>query len=76
VCDLAPEAVDKLTRAGAKTAPSAREAAEGNDFVLTMVRDDNISRKVWLDETTGALAGMKPGSRRHRVLDDNPCVGP
>jgi 3-hydroxyisobutyrate dehydrogenase len=62
VCDLAPEAVDKLTRAGAKTAPSAREAAEGNDFVLTMVRDDNISRKVWLDETTGALAGMKPGA--------------
>jgi len=62
VCDLAPEAVDKLTRAGAKTAPSAREAAEGNDFVLTIVRDDNISRKVWLDETTGALAGMKPGA--------------
>ena len=62
VCDLAPEAVDKLTCAGAKTAPSAREAAEGNDFVLTMVRDDNISRKVWLDETTGALAGMKPGA--------------
>jgi 3-hydroxyisobutyrate dehydrogenase len=62
VCDLAPDAVKKLADIGAKTAASAREAAEGNDFVLTMVRDDEISRKVWLDATTGALAGMKPGA--------------
>jgi hypothetical protein len=61
VCDLAPGAVKKLADIGAKTAASARQAAEGNDFVLTMVRDDEISRKVWLDTTTGALAGMKPG---------------
>lgn len=60
VCDLAPEAVKRLADAGAKTAASAREAAEGNDFVLTMVRDDEISRQVWLDATTGALAAMKP----------------
>ena len=60
VCDLAPEAVKRLADAGAKTAASAREAAKGNDFVLTMVRDDGISRSVWLDETNGALAGMKP----------------
>ena len=58
VCDLVPEAVNKLTSAGAKTAASAREPAEGNDFVLTI----DISRKVWLDATTGALAGMKPGA--------------
>lgn len=62
VCDLAPEAVKKLADSGAKTAASAREAAEDKDFVLTMVRDDQISRKVWLDATTGALAGMKPGA--------------
>jgi 3-hydroxyisobutyrate dehydrogenase len=62
VSDLNPEAVKRLADAGAKTAASAREAAEGNDFVLTMVRDDEISRKVWLDVTTGALAGMKPGA--------------
>src|SRR5450631_1895103 len=62
VCDLVPEAVDKLTSAGAKVAASAREAAEGKDFVLTMVRDEEISRKVWLDATTGALVGMKPGA--------------
>jgi 3-hydroxyisobutyrate dehydrogenase len=62
VCDLAPEAVKKLADSGAKTAASAREAAEGNDFVLTMVRDDEISRKVWLDATNGALVGMNPGA--------------
>jgi 3-hydroxyisobutyrate dehydrogenase len=60
VYDLAPEAVQKLARAGAKPAVSARAAAQGNDFVFTMVRDDEISRKVWLDAKTGALAGMKP----------------
>ena len=62
VCDLVPEAVKKLADSGANTAASAREAAEGNEFVLTMVRDDEVSRKVWLDATNGALAGMKPGS--------------
>ena len=41
---------------------AAREAAEGNEFVLTMVHDDEVSRKVWLDATNGALAGMKPGT--------------
>jgi 3-hydroxyisobutyrate dehydrogenase len=59
---LVPEAVKKLADSGAKTAASAREAAEGNEFVLTMVRDDEVSRKVWLDATNGALAGMKPGA--------------
>jgi len=62
VCDPAPDAVRKLADAGAKTAASAREAVEGNDFVLTMVRDDEISRNVWLDATNGVLAGMKPGA--------------
>jgi 3-hydroxyisobutyrate dehydrogenase len=61
VSDPAPDAVKKLTDLGAKAAASARQAAEGSDFVVTMVRDDEISRKVWLDRTTGALAGMKPG---------------
>lgn len=61
VSDPAPDAVKKLTDLGAKAAASARQAAEGRDFVVTMVRDDEISRKVWLDPTTGALAGMKPG---------------
>ena len=44
VCDLAPEAVKKLADSGAKTAASARDAAENNEFVLTMVRDDEVLR--------------------------------
>jgi 3-hydroxyisobutyrate dehydrogenase len=62
VCDLVPEAAKKLASAGAKTAASPKEAAQGNDFVLTMVRDDEASRQVWLDAKNGALAGMKPGA--------------
>jgi len=57
VCDLVPEAVKKLADSGAKTAASAREAAEGNEFVLTMVRDDEVSRKVWLNYTVKAAGG-------------------
>src|ERR1700760_3603664 len=62
VSDPATDAVRKLVDLGAKAAGRAREAAAGNDFVLTMVRDDEISRKGWLDSTSGALAGMKDGA--------------
>jgi 3-hydroxyisobutyrate dehydrogenase len=62
VSDLAPEALKKLSDSGAKVAASAREAAAGNDFVLTMLRDDETSRKVWLDSESGALESMKPGA--------------
>jgi len=62
VFDPAPEAVKKLAASGAHTAKSARAAAEGNDFVIAMVRDDDTSRKVWLDATEGALLGMHPGA--------------
>ena len=52
VCDLVPEAVKKLADSGAKTAASAREAAEGNEFVLTMVRDDEVrARSGWMQRT-------------------------
>jgi 3-hydroxyisobutyrate dehydrogenase len=62
VCDLIPEATKKLVAAGAKAATSPQWAAQGSDFVLTMVRDDEASRQVWLDPNTGALAGMKSGT--------------
>lgn len=59
VWNLMPEAADKLVASGAKTTATPREAAEGNDFVMAMVSDDEASREVWLDATNGALAGMK-----------------
>ena len=60
VYDRTPEATKKLAASGAKKASSPREAAEGKEFVLTMVRDDEASRQVWLDTENGALAGMAP----------------
>lgn len=54
-----PEAAKKLEAAGAKAASTPRKAAEGNDFVIAMVSNDNASKQVWLDATNGALAGMK-----------------
>jgi len=62
VYDLYAEAAKQLVSAGAKLASSPHQAAEGNDFVFTMVRDDEVSRQVWLDAATGAVAGMKEGA--------------
>src|SRR5262249_48988081 len=44
---------------GAKAAATPRDAAQGNEFVMSMVRDDEASRHVWLDAEVGALAGMQ-----------------
>src|SRR5262245_20020802 len=54
-----PDAAKRLVAIGAKTAATPREAAQGNEFVISMVRDDEASRQVWLDAEVGALAGMK-----------------
>lgn len=62
VWNRSPGPALKLASDGARSAASPREAAESNDFVLSMVRDDDASREVWLDETDGALQGMKPGA--------------
>lgn len=43
---------------GASIAGSPKAAAAGADVVIAMVRDDDASRRVWLDPDTGALAGM------------------
>jgi 3-hydroxyisobutyrate dehydrogenase len=53
---------DALIALGAQHAATPRAAAVDADIVLSMVRDDEASRAVWLDEKTGALAGMKPGA--------------
>lgn len=43
-------------------ASSPREAVDGAEFVIAMLRDDAASQQVWLDPHTGALAGMAAGS--------------
>ena len=47
----------KIERAGAKVAKTPYEAAQNADFVISMVRDDEASKQVWLEDY-GALAGM------------------
>jgi 3-hydroxyisobutyrate dehydrogenase-like beta-hydroxyacid dehydrogenase len=50
-----------LALADVTMAESPRAAAEGADFVISMVTDDRAAKAVWLGET-GALAAMKPGA--------------
>lgn len=49
---------DPLVKMGARAYASPREAAQQADIVIGMLRDDQASRAVWLDEDSGALAGM------------------
>ena len=50
---------ESLIQSGAILAHSPRLAVAQADVVFSMVRDDNASTNVWLDESLGALAGMK-----------------
>lgn len=45
-----------LAELGATIVDSPKAAAEGAALVISMVRDDEASKEVWLDEKTGALA--------------------
>ncbi|MGL5835102.1 MAG: NAD(P)-dependent oxidoreductase [Waterburya sp.] len=47
-----------VVKAGAKVADTPRIAVANADFVISMVRDDEASRQVWLDSATGALSGL------------------
>jgi 3-hydroxyisobutyrate dehydrogenase len=62
VWNRTPAAAATLVAAGAKLAGTPKEAASGADFIITMVRDDDASREVWLSAKTGALASMKKGA--------------
>ena len=47
-----------LVDQGAQAAASPRSAVKDTEYVISMVRDDDASRGVWLDPAGGALAGM------------------
>ena len=51
-----------LIEAGAQSARTPQEAVRAAEFVIAMVRDDEASRRVWLDPEVGALAGMAVGA--------------
>lgn len=48
--------------AGARLADGPRAAVLGAEVVLSMVRDDAASAAVWLEDGSGALAGLAPGA--------------
>jgi 3-hydroxyisobutyrate dehydrogenase len=56
------DATKPLVAAGATQAQTPRDAAVGAAFVVSMVRDDDASRRVWLDPDNGALGGMAAGA--------------
>jgi 3-hydroxyisobutyrate dehydrogenase-like beta-hydroxyacid dehydrogenase len=58
VWNRTPGRTKPLIEQGASMAASPREAAKGADVVLSVVRDNEGSRRVWLSPVDGALAGM------------------
>lgn len=52
------EAADALRCSRVQVAACPRKAAENASIVISVVRDDEASRRVWMAEHDGALAGM------------------
>jgi 3-hydroxyisobutyrate dehydrogenase-like beta-hydroxyacid dehydrogenase len=55
-------AMTPLVEAGARAATTPREAANGAEFILSMLTDDDAARSVWLDPASGAAGGMGVGA--------------
>ncbi|MBC9879854.1 NAD(P)-dependent oxidoreductase [Bradyrhizobium sp. INPA01-394B] len=62
VWNRTPQAAAALVTRGANQARTPKEAADGADVIISMVRDDAASRDVWLALDGGALAGMGSGA--------------
>ncbi|KAB5625419.1 NAD(P)-dependent oxidoreductase [Pseudomonas putida] len=58
VWNRTPQAALPLVGVGAVHAQNPHEAAQSADVVLSMVRDDEASKEVWLHPETGALGAM------------------
>ncbi|GIJ35256.1 3-hydroxyisobutyrate dehydrogenase/hypothetical protein [Micromonospora sediminimaris] len=56
------EAMRPLIEVGAAAATTPAAAAEQCDLVLSMLRDDDAGREVWLAPESGALTTMAPGT--------------
>lgn len=59
--DIAPEAMEKLSGTGAKSAASAREAAENCEIVVTIVPESKDTREAVFGEN-GVMESLKPGA--------------
>lgn len=57
-----PRNLTAVLRQGMTEATSPRDAVQGADVVIAMVRDDDASRRVWLDAHDGALDALPLGA--------------
>lgn len=71
VCDHHPEHVAELAAAGARAADTPREAAAGNELVITMLPNSPNVREAVCGEG-GVLEGAAPGT----VLVDMSSIAP
>jgi 3-hydroxyisobutyrate dehydrogenase len=62
VWNRTPDAAVTVVAAGARQAATPKEAAIEAEFVISMLRDDEASREVWLSGENGALSDMKKGT--------------
>jgi len=62
VWNRSPGPVSAAAALGARPAASPRGAADGAEFVLTMLTDNAASQAVWTAPESGALAGLGKGA--------------
>ncbi len=62
VWNRSPGKADDLVAAGATRAATPAEAAAGAELAIEVTADDASSRRVWLDEASGILAGAPAGA--------------
>lgn len=55
-------AAEPLADRGATIADTPAGAAKETDILLSMVRDDDASKAVWMDDKTGALSTIRPNA--------------
>ena len=53
-----PSKTDSVAQAGAIVAQTPYTAVKDAEFVISMVRDDEASKQVWLNAETGAMKGL------------------
>lgn len=63
-----------LTDRGAVLCNSPKECAAGCDLVISVVGTPTDVREVWLDENTGAFAGMKKGAFALDMTTSDPAL--
>ena len=73
VYDLNKEAVEDVVKAGAASAYSSREVAQGTEVIIVMVPDSPEVKEVVLGKD-GVLEGVKPGSLVIDMSSINPLV--